>query len=441
MKYQKKASNKREIAIIGAGASGLSCAFCLAKNGYIPVVYERSDKLGGLANSIELSKGRIDSYYHHLFESDKYILNFLKKVGIEKEVIFRKAVTAHIWSNKYYDISGLINLFKSKLLSKTSFIRLLFGGAFIKYFPYLFGLKNKSVLQKVNAIFGKEAAEKIWTPLIKGKFGSKANLIPYSWLRTRIQDRSIKLGYVENGFESLYEFMVKEIKESGGEILLNKNIVEIKLKDDEQKIIIDDRCFERLLVSSSPKANKNLLKNLDYSSEKISYIGALCGIVEFSKKPVPAYWVGITPSESHQDKNYNDFLACISYAELDKSWNKKGESTWPTYIACYLTEDEFLSLSKEEWKNKMVKALIEISQMSMRENAVTEKDIISINLSFAEYAQPIISPSKGLVHNPEKAKLTYFANMHNIYPNDRGQNRAFLIGEKRAYEIMNSFEE
>ena len=91
MKYQKKASNKKEIAIIGAGASGLSCAFCLAKNGFIPVVYERSDKLGGLANSIELSKGRIDSFYHHLFESDKYILNFLKKVGIEKEVIFSKA--------------------------------------------------------------------------------------------------------------------------------------------------------------------------------------------------------------------------------------------------------------------------------------------------------------------------------------------------------------
>ena len=89
----------------------------------------------------------------------------------------------------------------------------------------------------------------------------------------------------------------------------------------------------------------------------------------------------------------------------------------------------------------MVKALIEISQMSMKENAVTERDIISINLSFAEYAQPIISPSKGLFHNPEKAKLTYFANMHNIYPNDRGQNRAFLIGEKRANEIMRSFEE
>ena len=37
------------------------------------------------------------------------------------------------------------------------------------------------------------------------------------------------------------------------------------------------------------------------------------------------------PSESYQDKNYNDFSLHI-FAELDKSWNKKSNSTWLTYI-------------------------------------------------------------------------------------------------------------
>ena len=84
----------------------------------------------------------------------------------------------------------------------------------------------------------------------------------------------------------------------------------------------------------------------------------------------------------------------------------------------------------------MIKAVLEISNLTLKNQSVNKNDILSINIAFAEYAQPIISPDKDLHPNPENAKLTYFANMHNIYPNDRGQNRAFEIGFNRAQEII-----
>ena len=79
----------------------------------------------------------------------------------------------------------------------------------------------------------------------------------------------------------------------------------------------------------------------------------------------------------------------------------------------------------------MIKAAIELNKLS-KIDAINENNLINFQLSFAEYAQPILSPKSDLYPNPEKAKLCYFANMHNIFPNDRGQNRAFYLGDKVA---------
>ena len=84
----------------------------------------------------------------------------------------------------------------------------------------------------------------------------------------------------------------------------------------------------------------------------------------------------------------------------------------------------------------MIKASIELNSISKIEK-ISENNVLNFKLSFAEYAQPILSPKKNLYPDPESAKLCYFANMHNIFPNDRGQNRAFFLGGKVANLIYN----
>ena len=84
----------------------------------------------------------------------------------------------------------------------------------------------------------------------------------------------------------------------------------------------------------------------------------------------------------------------------------------------------------------MIKAAIELNKIS-KIDMINEENIINFKLTFAEYAQPILSPKSNLIANPEKAKFCYFANMHNIFPNDRGQNRAFYTGSKVAKLIRN----
>ena len=431
-KIFKKPSDFK-IAVIGAGASGLSTAYELQKIGFNVDVYEKSSDLGGLAGASELSKGKIDSFYHHLFKSDKYILNFLTENNIPVDVIFKRTKTGHIWDNRYFDISSIYSLGKSKLLSNYGFLRLLIGGAFIKYFPSN-NLNKKLVHKYMRRIFGFEAANRIWEPLLNFKFGKYAKFMPYSWLRTRIQDRTIELGYLNKGFELIYDCMANEIRSNNGNIFTDSPIKNIRLSSNKEKLIINGKTYDRAVITTSPKANEKILKNVNYKSKRIKYLGAICGIIEFDKKPIPSYWLGIADTNKKNKSSYKNFLAAISYAELDEEWNKSGKPSWPLYLASYCTEEQFKKFTAEEWKDKMIKAALELNKLSNLES-IDEQNIINFKLSFAEYAQPILSPGKKLFPDPEKAKFCYFANMHNIFPNDRGQNRAFFLGKTTSRRI------
>ena len=427
----KNNTSNYSVAIIGAGASGLSAAYKLKKLGFKVDLYEKSTELGGLAGAVKLSKGKIDSFYHHLFKSDKYILNFLKDINFDHNVIFKRTSTGHIWNNNYYDISNILSFRFSNLLSNWGLIRLLIGGALIKYLPTNKKMNNKYIHKIINKLFGNEAGSRIWLPLLESKFGEYAKLMPYSWLKTRIQDRSVELGYISKGFEVIYNHLANEISSSKVNIFTNKEVDEIKLSQDSKKLIIDGRNYDRAIITTSPSINSKILKGVSYKASKIKYLGALCGILEFDKRPIPSYWLGIAESNKENKNNYTNFLAAISYAELDETWNQSGKPSWPLYLASYCTKEYFYKYSENEWKTKMIKAAIELNKLS-KINKINENNLINFKLSFAEYAQPILSPESELYPNPEKANLCYFANMHNIFPNDRGQNRAFYIGEKVA---------
>ena len=429
---------KFKIAIIGAGASGLSTAYELQKFGFKVDIFEKSNQLGGLAGAVKLSKGKIDSFYHHLFKSDKYILSFLEENNLNSKIKFKRTSTGHSWNNKFFDISSILSLWNSKLLSNWGLLRLLFGGAVIKYLPS-FRILNEKMIYKINdKLFGKEAALKIWNPLLNYKFGKFSNLIPYSWLRSRIQDRTIELGYLSEGFETIYDFLEKKIISANGNIYKNCFVKEIGFLKDTKQLLIKDKVYDRVVLTTPPSLNKKLLKKLSYKSGQIEYLGALCGIIEFDKKPISAYWTGIADIDKTNKSNYKEFLAAISYAELDDNWNKKGKPTWPLYLVTYCSKKQFKKFSTQEWKKQMTSAALELNKLTDLEE-IKEENIIDFRLSFAEYAQPILSPGKNLYPNPESANNCYFANMHNIFPNDRGQNRSFYLGKKIAKEIFSDF--
>lgn len=89
----------KQIAIIGAGATGLAAAWDLAKAGYAVTIYEAAERVGGLAGGFRDAgwAWSLEKFYHHWFESDTAILSLMEELGVRDQVIFPRPKTS-LWA-------------------------------------------------------------------------------------------------------------------------------------------------------------------------------------------------------------------------------------------------------------------------------------------------------------------------------------------------------
>merc|ERR1740127_86264 len=77
-------TEKKRVAIIGGGLSGLACAKYLAEAGHEPTVYEARDVLGGKVSAWQDKDGDwIETGLHIFFGADPNMMNLFKELNIE----------------------------------------------------------------------------------------------------------------------------------------------------------------------------------------------------------------------------------------------------------------------------------------------------------------------------------------------------------------------
>lgn len=430
----------KNILIIGGGLTGLTAAYNLVNKGYKITILEKSGNLGGLAAGFKIHGESIEKAYHHFFESDNYLINFLKQLDLEKHIEWKDSSIGLYYNKKLYPFGGATDLLKFNPLSIFQRLR---TGIVIFYLSKFKFAKNSDKVKAYSWLqfwSGKKSYEVIWKPLLKGKFHEyyKEIALPWLWARffTRASSRNLlekeQLGYIEGGFQIFIDRLVQVLLNLGVEINMNSSIERIYNQEEQVLVEINGevKVFDKVIATVPSNVFLNLVENLDekYSNKlkKVEYLGAISLVFSSSQKISDYYWNNINDLNS-------PFLAFINHTNLISKERYDGKYIY--YLGKYVPNDS-VELSKNdatiisEWFSYLKKIFPEFE-----ENQVIEKHIFKF-----KNAQHIVTTSykENIPEYETPLKNIYLSNFSQIYPEDRGTNFAVREGEKIAKLVVSS---
>lgn len=424
------------IAIIGAGFTGLTAAYRLSSLGYETVVFEKESASGGLAGGFKDKKWTwtLEHHYHHLFTSDKAILNLAKE--LKHEIIFSNPKTSILYNNKISQLDSPFSLLNFPFLNIIDKIRTGLTLSYLRLTNYWKPLEKIYAKEFLIKFMGIKVWLILWQPLFRAKFGHFAAQIPASWFWARIKKRSAILGYPRNGFQSLFLSIQKTAQNHGTQFYFDSPVKNIKIKDNKAIVHTTksgNQTFDAVIFTLSSshfiKIAKGLPAKYTQKVKKLKGLGAINLVLSLRKKYFPddTYWLNIN------DKNY-PFLAIVEHTNFIKTNNYNNEHI--IYIANYLEPTHpYFNLDE----NKLLEIFIPFLK---KINPLFKNSWIKKAWKFnSSFAQPIfpLNYSRKLLGHKTPLKNLYLANMQQVYPWDRGTNYAVELGENIANLVHKNF--
>ena len=450
-----------KIGIIGGGVAGLTAAYELAKQGHEVAVFEKEADLGGQATTFPIEGTRLERFYHHLFTSDRHILQLINELGLSPRMRWIDSQVGLFHGGKVYDFVTPLDLLRFTPLSLPN---RLWAGLVSVY------LQRQTDWRKYEGItakewLGKYAGESvynaIWEPLLRSKFGDSYDEVSMTWfwgkMRLRFGSRpkgmqKEQLGYMEGSFQLLIVELEKRINELGGEVHTNAPVERVVVEAGKASGLtfhvsraalslpkgfmtrnprLEPRNFDLIIATVPSFAFTEMVPDLppDYSEKlkRIKYQSALCLVLKMKRPLSHIYWMNISDPTI-------PFVAAIEHTNYmpPEVYN----SRHVLYLSNYLPLDSPLfALSKDELLQKYLPHV-------QRINPEFDLDWVEESWLFRDDAgQPIITCyySQQVPDHRTPIQGLYLANTSQIYPEDRGMNYSVHLGQKIA-GIVRGFE-
>ena len=441
------------VAILGAGVAGLTAALRLGEAGHECDVYERWPGLGGMAATVDVGGGhRLERYYHHLFTSDRHIARLYDELGMPDELEWRDSTTAFFIDGKQWPFTSPLDLLRFSPLPFVSRVRM--GAAVLavqKFGRDQAKYEGTTAAEWIKRRMGRAAWEVVWGPLLRAKFGARAEEISMVWLWSKFtlrrqlegeEARGEKLGYPKHSWELLLETLAARTN-----VLIDRPAIRVDRDGagftvtygapDSFRRGHDPAAFETAgserydaVLSTLPNdiflgvAGHLLDDGYRRRLEGIDYYAALCLLVELDRQFSPFYWTNISDPEL-------PFLGVIEHTNFVEPERYDGRRF--TYVTNYLPHDhELLGLSLDEILDRYEPGLRKL-------NPGFSRDWIKNAWLFREpAAQPIVTVGYHERIPPLQTGVPnlILANTTQVYPEDRGTNYAVRIGAEAAAELM-----
>jgi protoporphyrinogen oxidase len=450
---------------VGAGVAGLVAGHRLAQLGHECDVYERWPGLGGQAATLDVGEGHLlERYYHHLFTSDRHIADLYDELGMPGELEWRESSVAFFVDGRSWPFNGPLDLLRFGPLPVVSRLRmgvavLLLQRRHTDVEPF----ESETAREWVLRAMGRKAWDKVWGPLLNGKFGDRAADISMSWLWSKLTvRRQIKgsearqelLGYPRGSWETLYERLQQSIEAAGGRVLIDHPAK--RIRRDGARFAVEGGAPDsfrsghdprRFAAGGPPETYDAVIATVpndiftqlldpelaaavgsDYLARlaSIEYHTALCLLLELDRQFSPFYWTNI----ADDDLPFVGLIEHTNFVEPDRYGGRRF-----LYVANYLEPGHpILDLGPEEVLDLYEPGLRRVSPAFSR-SWVKERWLFRepaaqpiVTVGYRERMAPLDTGVRGLI----------LANTTQIYPEDRGTNYSVRLADEAVDALVSS---
>lgn len=433
--------NQRNIAIVGAGITGLVAAYRLAQAGHHVAVYEANTSVGGLAGGFRKKEWEwaLDYYYHHIFGTDRDILDLADELGITDQVLRLRPTSSWFFRGDVVAFDSPMALLRFPGLSIIDKVRMGAVLAYLKITKRWKNLEQHKAHEWLKRWMGR-GYNVLWKPLLESKFGAYAKEVNMAWFWARIHTRTTELLYFAGGFQAFCDKLAEGVQRAGGTLVLNTPVQALEHQQGKsgQWLLTsstgDKKEFDQVLVTTAPSSLQALVKTLPatYVSqlENLRSIGVVVLIFSLKQSVVEqSYWVTLTKEEGFP------FVVFLEHTNFIGKENYNNEIL--VYCGDYIADDHpYATASKEELITTFLTGLQKLNPQISRE------DIIETWLYRTPYAQPVPFVGQSKIIPDIKTPLDglFYCSMSQVYPWDRGTNYSVAFGERVAEKMLSTDE-
>ncbi|SFC56218.1 NAD(P)/FAD-dependent oxidoreductase [Streptomyces aidingensis] len=422
-------NSHQNVGIIGAGATGLTAAYDAVRAGHRVTVLEAADELGGLAASLEIGGVPLERYYHHIFRSDRDIIELIGELGLAGDLHFHKPTTGVFLDGKLHPFSTPAQMLRFPAFSPLDSVRFALSSALLKAVRDGERYNDRTALSWLRRRAGRRVTETIWEPLLRGKFGDRAEQVSMAWLWARVHCRTFELGYLDGGFARVYAALRDAVAARGGKVEFGKRVETIRQADDDSPVTVRtadgaEYGFDRLIVTvPQPVFARAADLPADDTVWRNQYLGATCFVLELDRSLIPYYWLNINDADF-------PFLAVVEHTRMTGTEPYGGRHL--VYVGNYVERDDWrFTTGPAELLDRYLPWL-------RRLNPDFDRGWISDwHFSRAPFAQPVVTPEyRSLIpdHRTPLSRVT-LATMAQIYPQDRGQNYSVALARRIVRDL------
>ncbi|MDE2589495.1 MAG: FAD-dependent oxidoreductase, partial [Patescibacteria group bacterium] len=405
------------IAIIGAGFTGLTAGLRLLQAGHRVTIIEKAEQPGGLALGFTKPqwKWTVEEYYHHWFTNDKAVLSLAAE--LQYPVVIARPKTSVFVDQKIYQLDSPTKLLTFPKLSVSQRLQMAFVLGALRYDPFWKPLERVRAAEFLSKSMGKKGYKMIWEPQLRNKFGDYMQEISLAWFWARIAKRTSSLAYPEKGFLPFAQTLADHITKLGGKIIYSTSIEKIEKKDTSFSLGKEFGEFDKVLVTLPSFAFLKLFPQLPEPYKKklqpLKGLGAQTVVLRLKEQFFTdgTYWLSVCDTSS-------PVLAIVEHTNfMDKQYYNNEHIV---YLGNYLPQGH-------PNFSKTTKELLQLFDPYLKKlNHTYDKHIIAADMFSVPFAQPIVpvNYSKMIPSIQTPVPGLYLANMQQVYPWDRGTNYA-----------------